>query len=156
MSKKGLYVAVALAAVVAAVVAWRALKARRLPPEQAIGRVLDEVLGAAERGDVDDIMEHVSDHFQGETEGGTEVSRGELRAFLAMRLMRGGVDVKVLSEDIDVTSPTEATVTLKVLFTRGGLGGAMEGNVSARAVEIGFYETDGKWKVYSSRTGDVL
>jgi len=137
---------VAIVAVVVAVtlLVWLVGRGPEPGPEAQIQKLIDESIEDVEEGEVGDLMDRVSDSYRGQ--GG---DRRELRSYLTALLFRGGVDVKVLSHQIAVTGET-ARVEMELVLVRGGLGGAMEGDVGARTVRLDLAREDGDWKVTGS------
>lgn len=120
-----------------------------LPPAQAIDRLIDRSAAAAEEGDLDALMEAVSEDFEGDL-GGQTMGRARLQNYLLMMTRReGGVDVEILSRDISVSGPDaeEASATVEAVVVGGGLGGALSGDADARHIELDLRLEDDTWKV---------
>ncbi len=137
---------VAIAAVVVAVslLVWLVGRGPEPGPEAQIQQLIDESLEDVEEGEVGDLMDRVSASYRGE--GG---DRGELRSYLTALLFRGDVDVKILTHQIAVTGET-ARVEMEVVLVRGGLSGAVDGDVGARTVRLALAREDDEWKVTGS------
>lgn len=127
------------------VLVWLVGRGPEPGPDEQILRLIDESIEAVEEGEVGDLMDRVSDAYQGQ--GG---DRRELRSYMTALLFRGGVDVSVLNQQIEINGET-ARVEMKVVLVRGGLSGAAEGDVGARTVFIDLAREDGDWMVIGSQ-----
>lgn len=138
--------AVVIAAVVVAVslLVWFLARGPEGGPEQQIQRLIEDSIEDVEEGEVGDLMDRVSASYRGE--GG---DRDELRSYLRALVFRGDVDVKILSQQIAVTGEV-AQVELEVVLVRGGLSGAVEGDVGARTVRLDLAREDDEWMVVGS------
>jgi hypothetical protein len=138
---------VAIAAVIAIVAGliWMLARGPEPGPEKQIQMLIEEAIEDAEDGDVGDLMDKVSDSYQGE--GG---DRDELRSYLTALLFRGGVDVKMLKQTVTVTGET-ARADVELVLVRGGLRGAAQGDIGARSVHVDLAREDGDWKVIGSQ-----
>ncbi|HTE49306.1 MAG TPA: hypothetical protein VK698_00425 [Kofleriaceae bacterium] len=131
----------AAGAIAVGVLAWLLTRGPALGPEKQIAALIDDAVEDAEDGDVGDLMDAVSAAYQGE--GG---DRAGLRSYLTGLVLGGGIDVKVLSQQVAVAGDS-ATADLEVVVVRGGLRGAAEGDVGARTVHVELAREDGDWKV---------
>jgi hypothetical protein len=145
----GRRLAILAGALAVALVAWLYLRERRLPPEEAIHKLIDDGVAAAERGDVNDLMELVSERYQADGSGPED--RRELRQLLTALLFRGGLEVQIVSRDVVLEDERAGTVDLTVILVRGGLRGMSEGDAGARDIHLRVELEDGDWKVVSSR-----
>jgi hypothetical protein len=126
-------------------VVWLLARGPEPGPEQQIETLIEQSIDDAEEGEVGDLIDRVSAAYQGE--GG---DRAGLRSYLTGLLFRGGVDVKVLSQQIAVSGEA-ARVELEVVLVRGGLRGAAEGDVGARTVRVDLAREDDEWMVTGSQ-----
>lgn len=144
--------AIGAAVALVAIVIWFAIQPEKVSPEVAIGRLVDQALDSAAAGDVDGVMDTISDTFHGQAGASKPVGADQLRAFLAMYMLRGGITVQELSREIEVSGDgTEGTVRLTVVVGKGGFKGAMAGDMGARDLELGVMLEGDEWKVVASR-----
>jgi hypothetical protein len=140
VSRRHLAIAAA-GALVLAVAVWISTRTPELTPEQQIEALIEGAVDDAEDGDIGDLLDRVSPTYEGE--GG---DRQALRAYLTGALLGGGVTVQVVSQRITV-GDQNATVQLEVILARGGLGGALRGDVGVRTLQLDLGHEDGEWKV---------
>ena len=119
---------------------WLLTRSPARGPEEQVRALIDQAIEDAEDGDVGDIMDVVSERYQGE--GG---DRAGLRQYLTGMVLGGGVDVKVLTQQVSVEGDA-AIAELDVVLVRGGLRGAATGDAGTRTVRVELAREDGDWK----------
>ncbi len=122
-----------------------------LEPVAAIDALIDEGVRALEDGDTGDVMDLVSDSFRGQIRGSQELDRERLSTYLTAQSLRGGIDVRIVSRDIQLVDGVSATATLAVVGTRGGVTGALGGDVDTMGVELRLSLEGGDWKIVEAR-----
>lgn len=135
--------------IAAVVLMWFATRPAPLPPEVAINQLIDDGVGALGRSDSSAALDLVSEDFRGSVLGSGEVDRDELSRQLGLYLMRGGIDVTVVTRDVTLDGPTQATANLRVVGVQGGLAGALGGEVDGRLVVLGLALEGTDWRVVS-------
>lgn len=128
-----------------AVSTWIFTRSPKLGPEKQIQALIDGAIGDAEDGDVGDLMDRVGASYKGE--GG---DRAELRSYLTGALLGGGIDVRVVTQRIDLVEPT-AAIQMDVILSRGGIRGATQGDVGVRTIHIDLAREDDEWKVIGAQ-----
>ena len=120
-------------------------------PEVAINQLIDEGADALEQGDTGDIMDMISEQFTGQIGGSRDLDRERLSTYLTAQSFRGGIDVRIVSRDVELTSESEAVVTLSVVGSRGGVTGALSGDVDTMGVELRFTLEGDDWMIVEAR-----
>jgi len=145
-------IALVMAGILVAYVAYRWFRSRRtLPADQAIQKLIDDGISAARDGDVGGIMDYVSSDFRGEVGAGEDVDRRGLKGYLFIMMRRtGGIGIEVVSQEVELFED-EATVTLVALMWRGGVRDALQGDATAREIELDIRREGRSWKVVASR-----
>ena len=128
-------------AIAVGVLIWLFTRAPAKGPEEQVRSLISQAIEDAEDGDVGDLMDVVSDRYQGQ--GG---DRAGLRQYLTGMVLGGGIDVKVLTQQVSVDGDV-ARAELDVVLVRGGLRGAAMGDAGARTVRVDLAREDGDWKV---------
>lgn len=119
-----------------------------LSPEAGIDAALDAGVAALEAGDSGALMDLVSDDFEGEIGREGTFDRQRLGQYAGLYLLReGGVSVRIVTRDIEARGETEGTATIRAVGVRGGVGGALAGDVEADTFYLEFVLEDGDWKV---------
>jgi hypothetical protein len=131
-------------AIAVGVLLWVLTRSPARGPEDQVRALIEQAIEAAEESDVGDLMDLVSERYQGE--GG---DRAGLRQYLTGMVLGGGIDVKVLTQQVSVAGDT-AQAELDVVLVRGGLRGAVTGDAGARTVRVDLAREDGDWKVTGS------
>jgi len=152
-SKKN--VSVGLVVLLVAFIAWKAWPRKKAPDEVRINAIIRTCVDGFREKTISDCMEHISPNFSGRA-GSSQASKGELKRFLTFRVLRGGgLDARILTQDITVSGDI-ATAELTAVMAQGGLLGAAQGNAAAKAVTLSFSREDGEWLVASSDYRDAL
>lgn len=131
-------------AIAVGVLLWLLTRTPARGPDEQVRALITQAIEAAEEGDVGDLMDLVSERYQGE--GG---DRAGLRQYMTGMVMGGGIDVKVLTQQVAIEGDT-ARAELDVVLVRGGLRGAVSGDAGARTVQVDLAREDGDWKVTGS------
>ena len=122
-----------------------------VPAEVAINQLIDTGADALRQGEAGDTLDLVSDDFRGQI-GGQDFDRESLQRQLTVYGFRGGsIDFTIVSRTLEMVSEGEAVVTMRVVGVRGGLSGALEGDVDAELVELRVELEGDDWKVVSAR-----
>ena len=122
-----------------------------VPAEVAINQLIDTGADALRAGDTGEILDLVSDDFNAHIQG-QDYDRESLQRQLTVYGFRGGsVDFTIVSRTVELVSEEEATVSMRIVGVRGGLSGALEGDVDAEHVELRMKLEGDDWKVVSAR-----
>src|SRR5262249_8996313 len=137
---------VSFVGVAAALVVLLWPKGSRQSPEELIRQKVIKMARAAEKKDVGDIMEQISDRFAFE-EGG----KGGLPQLLVGRLLQGNwLRVFVVATAVNVTSGSTATFSGKFIFGRSKAATlkelAKESELSSCAIEAKLEKEGDEWK----------
>lgn len=121
--------------------------------KEAITRKVVKMTDAAERKDMAELMEGVSDNFQ----SGEGWNKQQMKGVLLSQVLRGSW-VRVFVKDLTVTevSPTRGDVQMKIIFGRSEADQlenlARESVMSAYLIEGTFEkQSDGEWRVVQAR-----
>jgi len=148
-------VSVVLVVLFVAFIAWKAWPRKRAPDEVRINAIIRTCVDGFREKKFSDCMEHVAENFSGRA-GSNQASKGELKRFLTFRVLRGGgLDVRLLTQDITVAGDI-ATAELTAVMAQGGLAGAAQGNAAAKTVTLSFSREDGEWLIGSSDYRNAL
>lgn len=122
-----------------------------LAPEVAINAAIDAGVAALENGDADALMDLVHDDFRGNLGDLGQQDRAGISRYVGLYLLReGGISVRVVTRSIELQGEDEASVTLRVVGVRGGVGGALQGDIEADTVRLGFARDGAEWLVRSA------
>ena len=132
-----------------AIFVWLFSLTRPDPPgsEAAIAELISTGVLALEEGDSGDVLDLVSEDFTGRF-ASESLDRETLADYLRYQFLRGGgIDVSIISQDIEIVNSHEAVVMLTVVGTRGGMVGALGGDADAMGVELRVAIEVDEWKV---------
>ena len=133
-------IALLLAGLVTAGVAFFLLRPAPATPEAQVRAAVDAMTRAARDKDVAGVLSHVSEGFQSPELGG----KPELRAYLLGELLRGGmVEARMLEARAESLGPGEVLFTGRLLL--GRTAGGMD--LGQRAVRATFADEQGTWRV---------
>jgi hypothetical protein len=121
--------------------------------KEAITRKVVKMTDAAERKDMAELMEGVSDNFQ----SGEGWNKQQVKGVLVSQVLRGSW-VRVFVKDLNVTevNPSRGDVQMKIIFGRSEADQlenlAQESVLSAYLIEGTFEkQSDGEWRVIQAR-----
>jgi hypothetical protein len=121
--------------------------------KEAITRKVVKMTDAAERKDMAELMEGVSDNFQ----SGEGWNKQQVKGVLVSQVLRGSW-VRVFVKDLNVTevNPSRGDVQMKIIFGRSEADQlenlAQESVLSAYLIEGTFEkQEDGEWRVIQAR-----
>ena len=84
-------------------------------------------------------------------------ARNQLRRYLTVLMMRrADIGITILDQNVQVHSQTSLTIAVTAVLTRGGVTGAVEGNLRAKEIILDVEVDDGEWKIVSSRQSSAL
>jgi len=152
IQRRWLAIAGVAAALAAAVCLLRRPPART--PEQRILAMLDQAAHAAEQRKVGEVVEVLSDRFQGGGQG-TSMGRDEVRRLIAFELLRGQwISVTISSAKV-IVDGRRARAAVDAVLSRGsergrGLGALLPGDAAVHRFQLELEEeAPGRWRVVS-------
>ncbi|MCC7385566.1 MAG: hypothetical protein IT384_27200 [Deltaproteobacteria bacterium] len=119
-------------------------------PEGAIRAVLAAAASAAEAGDLDGILEHVSDSFQS-----ADGKKDDLKRVIFFELRRRSWrKVFLVKTEVDLRDEARAKVTTGAILARGeapqSIAELNPTEVTAYRFELDFALEDGRWRITSA------
>lgn len=148
-------IAIAAAAAALAAAVWFLRPARTLTPEERIQAMFQDAARAAEQRKVGEVVELLSDRFDGGGEG-QRATRDEVRRMLALELLRGQwVSVTISSARVIVDGP-RARASVDAVLSRAadrskGLTSLLPGEASVHRFSLDLEDEAGKWRIVSGR-----
>ncbi len=152
-------IAIGVAAVALMGAVWLLWPSRTLTPEERIQAMLQDAARAAERRKVGEVVEILSERFDGGGEG-QHATRDEVRRLLAAELLRGQwVSVTVSSARVIVDGP-RARASVDAVLSRAadrnkGLASLLPGEASVHRFSLDLEDEGGKWRVVSGRWSQI-
>jgi hypothetical protein len=143
--------AVAVAALVGAV--WLLRGSRPVEPEERIRAMFQEAAHAAEQRKVSEVVEVLSQRFEGGGQG-QRATRDDARRLLAFELLRGQwISVTISSAQVIVDGP-RARANVDAVLSRAadrskGVASMLPGEASVHRFSLELEEEDGRWRVVS-------